>query len=189
VCYRDDDDDNYGDSITINSTGDTDCQDALESTLNTDCNDSDVNEYPGQTWYVDADADDYSPGSTVVRCDRIANYYVSSELIATTGDCNDANAQEYPGQVWYLDADADDWSNGTTMSQCSDPGSTYYILANLTAATGDCNDANATIYSGATELCDGLDNNCNGQVDDNVTFYDYYQDFDSDSYGNSSVST
>ncbi len=31
---------------------------------------------------------------------------------------------------------------------------------------GDCNDDNGTTYSGAEELCDGLDNNCNGMVDE-----------------------
>ena len=33
----------------------------------------------------------------------------------------------------------------------------------------DCNDKNANIYPGAVELCDGVDNNCSGQVDDNVS--------------------
>jgi hypothetical protein len=33
----------------------------------------------------------------------------------------------------------------------------------------DCDDANATIYPGAVELCDGVDNNCNGVVDDNAS--------------------
>jgi hypothetical protein len=32
----------------------------------------------------------------------------------------------------------------------------------------DCNDGNATMYPGAPELCDGLDNNCNGFTDDQI---------------------
>ncbi len=36
-------------------------------------------------------------------------------------------------------------------------------------AAWDCDDANAKIYPGAVELCDGVDNNCNGVVDDNVS--------------------
>lgn len=33
----------------------------------------------------------------------------------------------------------------------------------------DCDDANAKIYPGAIEVCDGIDNNCSGTVDDNVS--------------------
>lgn len=32
----------------------------------------------------------------------------------------------------------------------------------------DCDDSNADIYEGAPEICDGIDNNCNGQVDENL---------------------
>lgn len=48
----------------------------------------------------------------------------------------------------------------------------------------DCDDSDASIYPGATELCDGIDNNCNGIIDENcVRDGDgdgYYEDVDCD---------
>jgi hypothetical protein len=35
----------------------------------------------------------------------------------------------------------------------------------------DCNDLNAAVHPGATEICDNLDNNCNGTVDENFKNY------------------
>ena len=33
-------------------------------------------------------------------------------------------------------------------------------------ATGDCDDTRATVHPGAVEVCDGLDNDCNDEIDD-----------------------
>ncbi len=38
----------------------------------------------------------------------------------------------------------------------------------FTIAQGDCDDTNATVFPGAPELPDGLDNDCNGSIDDNL---------------------
>lgn len=46
----------------------------------------------------------------------------------------------------------------------------------------DCNDHDNTIHPGATELCDGIDNNCDAALDENVTIA-FYPDLDSDGYG------
>ncbi|MGV8141968.1 MAG: DUF2341 domain-containing protein [Candidatus Woesearchaeota archaeon] len=52
----------------------------------------------------------------------------------------------------------------------------------------DCNDFNNAIRPGATETCDTVDNDCDGSIDEGVT-YTFYQDLDYDGYGNSTVST
>ncbi|HEU5179852.1 MAG TPA: MopE-related protein, partial [Candidatus Polarisedimenticolia bacterium] len=38
----------------------------------------------------------------------------------------------------------------------------------FTTCAGDCNDTNPAVHPGAPEICDGLDNNCNGTVDEIV---------------------
>src|ERR1051325_8013249 len=58
---------------------------------------------------------------------------------------------------------------------------------------GDCHDGDASIHPGATEICgDGVDNNCDGQVDEGCSVqYTYYFDGDGDGYGktNSPITT
>ncbi len=56
------------------------------------------------------------------------------------------------------------------------------------ASEGDCNDANDAIFPGALEVCDGVDNNCDGFIDENFVTSEFWLDADNDGYGNSGIS-
>jgi hypothetical protein len=59
----------------------------------------------------------------------------------------------------YRDADGDGFGTPvTTRNECYTPAG--YVLNNR-----DCNDANVNINPNAAEICDGIDNNCDGQID------------------------
>lgn len=52
---------------------------------------------------------------------------------------------------------------------------------------GDCDDSTSNIHPNAIELCDYLDNDCNGHIDDVVTPPVWFFDNDQDGYGNSEI--
>ena len=57
------------------------------------------------------------------------------------------------------------------------------IPTGFVANSEDCDDGNAAIFTGATEICDGIDNNCNGQMDEGLPQFIYYSDTDGDGFG------
>lgn len=61
-----------------------------------------------------------------------------------------------------------------------DDNDTYYNYV-------DCNDQDAAINPGASEICDDVDNDCSGVADDGLTFVDYFGDADSDGFGDAAV--
>jgi uncharacterized delta-60 repeat protein len=63
--------------------------------------------------------------------------------------------------VWYKDLDNDGYSDGRTLTQCTRPTG-YKLASELRATTGDCNDNNAAVSPGATEIPNnGIDDDCN----------------------------
>ena len=50
----------------------------------------------------------------------------------------------------------------------------------------DCDDNDAGVNSSIEEVCDGIDNNCDGQIDEGVT-ETFYADADGDGFGDSTI--
>ncbi len=136
------------------------------------------------TYYRDMDGDGFgNPSNTTMACSLPTGY------VTNNTDCDDNDALEFPGQVWYDDTDNDGHgqTGATSITACLRPTG-YKAAVELMSTAGDCNDDNAAIKPGATEICDGIDNNCDGSTDEGVQTT-YYRDMDGDGFGNPSNTT
>ncbi len=133
-------------------------------------------------YYRDFDTDGFGNPSSVISACSQPSGYVTNDM-----DCNDLSAVEKPDQIWYKDTDNDGYAQtgAATITQCSRPAG-YKAAVELTAITDDCNDDAAAINPAAAEICDGIDNNCNGATDEGVLIT-YYRDMDGDGFGNIAV--
>lgn len=99
-------------------------------------------------------------------------------------DCDGAIDEEDPNsfpQTWYLDGDNDGYGDpGQSIQSC-------FPVAGHVIAGGDCNDANPAIHPGVMDICDGIDNNCDGLVDVGIGST-WYLDGDGDGFAAGAIS-
>ena len=177
--------DNDGDGYT---TDGGDCNDSVSgihpgaaeicNNVDDNCNAA-IDEGATHTYYRDGDGDGYGlNSSTSTAC------YVPTGYSAIGNDCNDSNSFAYPGASEICNDD-DLNCDGIPAVECATtatpanptetplPTQTPQPIDHdgdgQTSEQGDCNDLDATIYSGAPERADGQDHNCNfllsGQLD------------------------
>ncbi len=173
--------------------------------VDNDCDGStDEDAINATTWYLDTDGDGYgSLSGTIAACDSPSGY------AGNASDCDDAAASVSPAATescdgidndcdgttdeadavdattWYADADTDGYGSPTSaVSACSQPTGT------VTDAT-DCDDTAFAVNPAATEFCDSVDNDCDGDTDeaDAADATTWYIDSDSDGYGDASSTT
>jgi len=153
-----------------------------------DC--ADVNDYncDGSVGYADADGDGFA---ACQDCDDSTNAINPGATEACDGIDNDCDgALDEAGatgeSAWFTDSDGDGYGYAEDMTiACDAPEGTV-------ANNDDCNDSSAAAHPGGTEVCDSLDNDCNGSTDgtDASDASNWYPDGDGDGYGSgSTVST
>ncbi len=167
------------------------------------------------TWHADGDGDGHGdPTATTEACDLPGSGWTSSATDCDDDeaevnpaatevcddddvdeDCDGASDDDDPGvdasttTTWHLDNDGDSYGDAdTTVAACDDPSgpSTAYTVDGT-----DCDDGDAGVNPGATEVCDDddVDEDCDGASDDDDPGVDagtlsrWYADADADGHG------
>ena len=174
-----------------------------ESAEGVDCDDTDADFHPGADEDDCADPNDYNCDGSVAYEDADADGWAACE------ECNDADAAVNPdatevcnavdddcdGDVddddsrvtgtstWYIDVDGDGFgSDAYSQDACVSP--TGYV----TDAT-DCDDSDGDVNPDGLEICNELDDDCDGDIDDADDTLDsstgsiWYADADGDGFG------
>ncbi|MBM4371982.1 MAG: hypothetical protein FJ098_10025, partial [Deltaproteobacteria bacterium] len=152
---------------------DNDCDTAVDEIGATGCT----------NYYKDKDDDGFGM-ATQVQCLCAPQ---STYTAIQPGDCDDSSWAVHPGVMEFCnnqdddcdgttdnpgalgcvvrweDPDGDDFGTGVPLCLCWAQG-----LYTATAG-GDCDEADVDINPGMDEECDGIDNNCDGQVDEGVS--------------------
>ncbi len=126
----------------------------------------------------DADGDGYGPGED---CDDTSIYIHPGAAEFCDGvdqDCDGLTDDEpVNGSPWYIDEDGDGYGTGEEEMACA-------ALPGTVGNNEDCDDSSGGIHPGATELCNGWDDDCDGVVDtDAEALATWYIDYDGDGYG------
>ena len=213
LWYTDADSDTYGDPATeaeacegeggqVADNTDCDDQDAevnpgaeeICNGVDDDC-DGELDEDVLLTVWIDADGDGWGePGTEVEACELLSGEALQG------GDCDDTRDDVSPAadevcdeadndcdgdideevlSTFYADADEDGYGDASTATEACD------VPTGFVEDATDCDDSKAPVNPGATEVCNGVDDNCDGDTDEDsaADAGTWYTDGDGDGYG------
>jgi hypothetical protein len=114
--------------------------------------------------------------------DPAVSYYAVELCDGKDNNCNGLIDEGFVKGIWFEDKDGDGWGNpNSSLQSCLHPDG--YVNND-----GDCDDNEPHTYPVSEEICDGKDNNCNGEIDEGLALRAWYHDNDGDGYGNAADS-
>ena len=166
-------------SSSDESTSDESSSDDTSSDESTEEDIDAPTDMDGDGWFSDVDCDDNDDRihpAAVEYCDGI--------------DTNCDGEVDPPSSVgapsWYLDSDGDGFGDAARAQlSCAEPGPAWV------SNSDDCDDTSAMSHPGAVEVCDGMDNSCDGVIDPDTSedASVWFFDADGDSFGLELVQT
>ncbi len=155
-------------------------------------------------FYYDSDGDGYGDADiSVTVCDFAPDDFVVFDPYYFPFDCDDNNVDANPGEVevcnkfddncdgvnnegireldWWPDYDSDGWGDESEAPEFACDG--LQSAGFNVNVGGDCNDNDPNILPGQTEICDGVDQDCDLGVDEGLPVFDWWPDDDGDTRG------
>ncbi len=166
--------------------------------LDNDCNGFNDDGLPSNIYYADIDGDGFGDSASELDtcltappagyadnafdCNDQAmmiNPMASESCDNIDNDCDGILNNGLTLFTYFADSDGDGFGNAmVAIDTCLNVPPVGFVID----AT-DCNDNASNINTNSIELCDAIDNNCDGVYNEGLTLYTYYQDFDDDSFG------